>query len=271
MNLDKLWVRTAVGFVLWMQVAGTLALGAPAYAVRAATVANTIVPKAPYAPKVPVQPIAKPMTTITSSTWEPNCNEVLKYNSEKFADIYVQKIKMENDMGYDMAYQYWAKCRQEQALALLDNDVVLKNKIVNLNKLFISYISADYQLATQMMGGGTLYKHVQVQNSAVLAEGMYQIVQIYMSMDKSKIASPYLLSSVNTNKTLIAKNINTIQSQKSTSLMYTSSSEWNSAVSKYMVSYKNILAWNNNKNPQILAILYGLLADLSQVDNWNGR
>lgn len=195
--------------------------------------------------------------------WKPSCSEVLRTDATGFAERYVVKTNMDNELGYDLGYQYWAECKNKQLDELLSKNANVRKKVLSLAQLFNNYADLDYKLTVLVQGEGSMYRHNLNRNVAVLEQGLYQLAGIYLAKTELKIGKIYQVKDIKNYQGKLASSISFIKKIEASEDI--DPKKLKTLQNQYLAAYNKIVGWNNSKDARINAVIYGLLVDISQI------
>jgi hypothetical protein len=112
------------------------------------------------------------------------CKQILKLETDKWADIYGKKIQDGSEVSQDLAHEAYAEChklRNDLALAKLPQPVA--QRIQNYRIYFQKFRIASAMLDMAYAGGGTMYIHAARRNSTVDEELVEKMIRMQQSID----------------------------------------------------------------------------------------
>lgn len=204
---------------------------------------------------------------VVAQDWKPSCSEVLRTDATGFAERYVVKTNMDNELGYDFGYQYWAECKSKQLDELLSKNANIRTKVLSLAQLFNNYVDADYALTVLVQGEGSLYRHNLNRNVAVLEQGLYQLAGIYLAKTELKIGKIYQVKDIKSYQEKLASNISFIKTIAASEDI--DPKKLKALQNQYLAAYNKIIGWNSQKDARINAVISGLLVDMAQIASWD--
>jgi hypothetical protein len=110
------------------------------------------------------------------------CKQILKLQTDKWADIYGKKIQDGSEVSQDMAHEAYAEChklRNDLALAKLPQSAA--RRIENYRTYFQKFRIAAAMLDMAYAGGGTMYVHAARRNSVVDEELVEKMIRMQQS------------------------------------------------------------------------------------------
>jgi hypothetical protein len=110
------------------------------------------------------------------------CKQILKFETDKWADIYGKKIQDGSEVSQDMAHEAYAEChklRNDLALGKLPQPVA--RRIQNYRTYFQKFRIAAAMLDMAYAGGGTMYVHAARRNSVVDEELVEKMIRTQQS------------------------------------------------------------------------------------------
>jgi hypothetical protein len=106
------------------------------------------------------------------------CTQILKLKSEKWANVYTEKVKDRSEVGEDMAYEAYAEChkaRNDRALAKLPKPIATRIQQYRTYSQELRVASA--MLTRAYAGGGTMYVHMARRGTVTDEELVQKLIQ----------------------------------------------------------------------------------------------
>jgi hypothetical protein len=106
------------------------------------------------------------------------CTQILKLKTDKWANIYGEKIGNRSEMAEDMAYEAYAECqkvRNDGALAKLPQPIARRIRQYRTHSQKLRVASA--MLIRAYAGGGTMYVHMARRNAVSDEELVKRLIQ----------------------------------------------------------------------------------------------
>jgi DNA repair exonuclease SbcCD ATPase subunit len=107
------------------------------------------------------------------------CTQILKLKPEKWANVYMEKVKDRSEVGEDLAYEAYGEChkfRNDRALAKLPKPIAQRIQQYRTYSQELRVASA--MLTRAYAGGGTMYVHLARRNVVSDEELVQNLIQV---------------------------------------------------------------------------------------------